>query len=71
MLTREDKEEIKNIVVDVIREVVLPAFEIVATKDDIKDMATKHDIRRLEEKLDDKLENHEKRIKKLEHTVAN
>lgn len=32
MLTKEDKDDIKEIVVDVIQEVVMPAFETVATK---------------------------------------
>lgn len=47
MLTKGDKNDIKDIVVDVIQEVVMPAFETVATK---------KDLRKVEQRLDNRLD---------------
>lgn len=47
MLTKQDKEEITNIIVETIKEVVLPVFETVATKEDLKKLATKEDLKGL------------------------
>lgn len=71
MLTKKDKDDIKEIVVDVIQKVVMPAFETVATKSDLKKVETRLDARleNVEMKLDrviDKQVDHESRIKKLE-----
>ncbi len=74
MLTKKDKGDIKDIVVDVIQEVVMPAFETVATKEDLKKVEQRLDVvdRKLDRvaanQLDDKyiIKDQEKRIKKLE-----
>lgn len=81
MLTKKDKTDIKEIVVDVIKDVVLPAFETIATKNDLKKVEnrlgtveTRLDVveRKLDKVVDNQLEDrakfadHEKRIKKLE-----
>ena len=66
MLTKKDKSDIKDIVVDVIKEVVLPVFETVATKDDLK---------RTEQRLDNRLDKVEQRLdvvdSKLDKVAAN
>jgi len=78
MLTKKDKGDIKDIVVDVIKEVVIPAFETVATKEDLRKVEQRLDNRLdvVDRKLDKVAANqlddifiikdHEKRIKKIE-----
>lgn len=78
MLTKKDKEEIKEIVVDVIQDVVMPAFNTVATKQDIKNLAER--VEQIDSKLDiftgkttdhtKKLANYGERLQKLEHLKA-
>jgi septal ring factor EnvC (AmiA/AmiB activator) len=43
MLTKKDKNDIKDIVVDVLEDVIMPAFETVATKTDLKKVETRLD----------------------------
>jgi len=61
MLTNQDKKQIEEIVVDVIQDVLMPAFDTLATKkdlenlvtkDDAKNFATKEDLKHMEEKID-------------------
>ena len=66
MLTKQDKDEIKDIMVDVIQDVVMPAFEIVATKEDLE---------KVEQRLDNRLNKVENRLEsvemKLDRVAAN
>jgi len=56
MLTKKDKGDIKDIVVDVIKEVVIPAFETVATKED---------LRKVEQRLDNRLDVVDRKLDKV------
>ena len=56
MLTKKDKGDIKDIVVDVIKEVVMPAFETVATKED---------LRKVEQRLDNRLDVVDRKLDKV------
>ncbi len=62
MLTQQDKDDIKDIVVDVIKDVVLPAFETVALKTDLD---------KVERKLDKRLGTVETRLNKVEMKLDN
>lgn len=78
MLTKQDKADIKDLVADVIEEVVMPAFEVLATKGELKTEIKKVEDRleRIDHKLDifadkvvvqrSELVDHHKRLKKLE-----
>jgi len=78
MLTKKDKEDIKDIVVDVIEDVVMPAFELVATKTELREVEGRLENRleQIDRKLDvfsdkvvvqgSELVDHQKRLKKLE-----
>jgi hypothetical protein len=83
MLTQDDKKQISDIVVDVIQDVVMPAFETLNKKIDkvsdrlggvetrVEQMDRKLDI--VTEKVfthDSQLVNHEKRLKKVEQIVS-
>ncbi|MFH1890746.1 MAG: hypothetical protein ABIJ91_04260 [Candidatus Kuenenbacteria bacterium] len=58
MLTKEDKKDIKKIFNDGLdqfsRDILKPAFDSMATKDDIANMATKDDIKKIKEELQTK-----------------
>ena len=77
---KKKKDKQYKFFADAFHEVVVPLLENMATKDDVKDMANKDDIDKINSrlvKIDDKLERygnrpdgHEKRITKLENKVA-
>lgn len=60
MLTKKDKEDIKDIVVDVIEDVVMPSFELVATKTDLK---------KVENRLNNRLDQVENRLEQLDRKL--
>lgn len=62
MLTKKDKGDIKEIVVDVIQKVIMPAFETVATKSDLKKVETRLD------KVENRLENVEMKLDRVVDT---
>lgn len=89
MLTREDKKwvsvAIRDGVVEALEQVVFPEFQKLekkmATKDDLKNLATKEDLAKVEENLGKRIDkvsevitetrtNHERRIRKLENEVG-
>lgn len=84
MLSQEDLKKVKETVVDVIKEVVMPAFEhlygVMATKEDIKKLATKKELEavkdrvfQIDQKVDrilDKQMIHDVKIKKLENALT-
>lgn len=43
MLTTQDKEDIRDIIVDVMKEVLFPVFETLATKEDLAKVGQKLD----------------------------
>lgn len=84
MLTQDDKKQISNIVVDVIQDVVMPAFETLNKKIDkvsnrLEGVETR--VEQIDRKLDivtakvfahdSQLVIHEKRLKKVEQIASN
>lgn len=85
MLTKNDEEKIQDIVVQVIQEALIPAFDDLATKADLKKVENKLDrvenrLEQMDRKLDvvtakvythdSQLADYGKKIKKLERVVA-
>lgn len=83
MLTKKDEETVTNIVVDAIKDMVMPALErlfnkIEETKSDLGKLATR--VEQMDRKLDifsakvvadeAKLDDHEKRLKHLESSLT-
>ena len=68
MLTKDDKKDITNIVVDVINDLLVPSFELVYKKFEEIDekMVTKADLARVETRLDNRLDNMEGRLDTME-----
>jgi hypothetical protein len=52
MLTDHDKEEIGEVVTDVIKDVLFPTLEKLATKDEIKKLATKDEMNQRFDSID-------------------
>jgi septal ring factor EnvC (AmiA/AmiB activator) len=60
MLTKKDENKIKDIVVGVIEDVVLPAFETVSTKTDL--VKTEHRLDNRLNKVENRLEQVDRRL---------
>lgn len=70
MLTKGDEQKVKDIIVQAIEEVIAPAMDGLADKEDIKRLETRID--QIDRKLDvmtGKVFEHDSKIKQLEHQV--
>lgn len=60
MLDKKDKEDIRDIVLDVIEGVVMPGLDVLATKTDLK---------KVEKRLDERLDNVENRLEQIDRKL--
>lgn len=63
MLTPQDREDIKDIVVDVIQDTIMPAFEVLATKSELRDGLKGVTVRL--DRVEDRLDNLDRKFDRL------